>query len=120
MTPTSEHYSTTCLSTSRTDRFAGWLHQMYDKLLASAAYNKPRLYIDWGLCRSGGIHNTVVEYLATNRSKEMVHLLEHQYGFNVPNLLQWVEDPQGKHDEDSWRDRFIDIVQRYFGRNESS
>jgi len=72
---------------------------------------RPRLYLDWGLIRTGGTHNSLIEARATARGREMAGLLQQSYGY-VPGVdLLTVEDPQGEHDEDSWRRRLGPALQ---------
>lgn len=66
----------------------------------------PRLYLDWGLVRTGGEHNAVIEAAATTRGEEMVALLQSQYGYTLGTDLTRVIDPQGEHEEVSWGRRF--------------
>lgn len=66
---------------------------------------RPRLYLDWGLVRTGGTHNSLIEARATTRGRELAALLRQSYGYTDGVDLLAVEDPQGEHDEDSWRRR---------------
>lgn len=66
---------------------------------------KPRLYMDWGLVRTGGTHNAIIEARATARSIEMRDLLVANYGYVAGKTLFTTEDPQGEHDENSWHRR---------------
>lgn len=75
---------------------------------------RPRLWIDWGLIRTGGFHNEVIEDAATVRGKEMVGLLESSYGYTEGSQLFWVEDPVGEHDETSWGRRLPDALRAVF------
>ena len=76
---------------------------------------RPRLWIDWGLVRSGGFHNEVIEAAATARGQEMVALLEGTYGYAQGQELSWVEDPEGEHDEWAWGRRFPDVMLALLG-----
>jgi pimeloyl-ACP methyl ester carboxylesterase len=69
---------------------------------ASLRAGRPRLYIDWGLVRTGGDHNAIIEAAATARGVEMRDLLASTYGYTVGKDLFWVEDPAGEHEEISW------------------
>ncbi len=82
-------------------------------LLSNAAM-RPRLWIDWGLIRTGGFHNEVIEKAATERGKEMVALLEGTYGYVVNNQLFWVEEPIGEHDETTWARRLPDALRAMY------
>lgn len=64
--------------------------------------SRPRLYLDWGLVRTGGVHNAIIEERATARGQEMAQLLSASYGYTVGKDLFTVEDAQGEHDEISW------------------
>nr|WP_255216589.1 alpha/beta hydrolase-fold protein [Pseudenhygromyxa sp. WMMC2535] len=75
---------------------------------------RPQLWIDWGLIRTGGFHNEVIEEAATTRGIEMVGLLEQEYGYALGEALFGFEDPEGEHDEDSWGRRFPDVMLAFF------
>lgn len=77
---------------------------------------RPRLWIDWGLVRTGGEHNAIVEALATLRGREMVELLRDEFGYRPVWLtpgespppgaeLVAMEDPAAGHDERAWQAR---------------
>lgn len=74
---------------------------------------RPRLWIDWGLVRSGGFHNEAIEAAATVRGIEMVGLLGETYGYQADDL-RWFEDPLGEHDEVSWARRFPEVMKALF------
>lgn len=76
---------------------------------------RPRLWIDWGLVRTGGFHNAVIEAAATARGIEMVSLLQASHGYVEGATLHHVEDPAGEHDEDSWAGRFPEVMMAFFG-----
>lgn len=67
---------------------------------------RPRLYLDWGMVRTGGDHNAIIEERATARGREMSALLVGSYGYAKDEDVFTVEDPQGEHDEVSWHRRF--------------
>lgn len=67
--------------------------------------HRPRFWIDWGMVRSGGPHNVVIEWLATAAGRMMVRDLQHHYGYTVGQDLFWQEDPDGQHTEKSWQRR---------------
>ena len=90
------------------------LLELLDDTLADSAV-RPRLWIDWGLVRTGGFHNEVIEEAATQRGIEMVELLQTHYGYGVGRELHWVEDPMGEHDEDTWGRRFPDMLVALLG-----
>ncbi|MCA9586578.1 MAG: hypothetical protein KC657_14575 [Myxococcales bacterium] len=69
---------------------------------ATLRAGKPRLYIDWGLVRTGGEHNAIIEAAATARGVEMRDLLTSSYGYTLGTDLFAVEDPAGEHEEVSW------------------
>lgn len=75
---------------------------------------RPRLWIDWGLVRTGGLHNSAIEAAATTRGKEMVALLQGTYAYAAGSELAWEEDPLGEHDEDSWGRRFPHVMKALF------
>ncbi len=76
---------------------------------------RPKLWVDWGLVRTGGSWNLHVEGAATNRGREMVSLLQTSYGYIKGHDLDWYEDPQGQHDEDSWTRRFPMLMRHLLG-----
>lgn len=86
--------------------------------LESAAL-RPKLWIDWGLVRTGGFHNSGIEAAATTRGQEMVSLLEASFGYGA-TTLGWAEDPAGEHDEISWSRRFPDVMQFFYGNTPST
>jgi pimeloyl-ACP methyl ester carboxylesterase len=89
------------------------LLQAIDTTLRDAA-RRPTLWIDWGLVRDGGFHNSVIEALSAKRSQEMIALLIKDYGYTIrQNLLVHV-DPVGGHDEDAWAYRFGLLIQAFY------
>jgi len=78
---------------------------------------RPRLWIDWGLVRTGGFHNAVIEAAATTRGIEMVSLLQQSYGYVDGDTLRSLEDPSGEHDENSWAKRFPEVMKALFPAN---
>ena len=79
-----------------------------------SATSHPRLWIDWGLVRTGGFQNDTIEATATTRGKEMVSLLQSTYGYDAGRLASY-EDPMGEHDEISWGRRFPMVMKYLFG-----
>jgi predicted alpha/beta superfamily hydrolase len=85
------------------------------RLLASTrttladAQRRPRLWIDWGLVRTGGAHNSWIEERATARGREMAALRRERRGYGTSELFV-TEDPAGEHDEISWGRRFPDVM----------
>lgn len=86
---------------------------------------RPRLWIDWGMKRSGGFHNEVIEAKAELWGRRMAALLEEAYGYRAqrfsgdeqpdPNFDLWVyEDRPGGHDELAWAWRFGLLMQALF------
>lgn len=71
---------------------------------------RPRLWIDWGLVRTGGTQNSAIEAAATTRGREMVALLRDRFGYAEGTELRWQEDPQGAHDEASWARRLPAVL----------
>lgn len=63
---------------------------------------RPRIYIDWGLCREGGFHNDHIEKWATWRGRDMAHVLGSEFGYRDGHDLVVVEDPVGGHSESAW------------------
>jgi pimeloyl-ACP methyl ester carboxylesterase len=86
-----------------------------ESTLSDAAI-RPRLWIDWGLVRTGGFQNEVIEAAATTRGKEMVALLEGTYGYVEGKEIFWEEDPMGEHDENSWARRFPGAMKAMLGK----
>lgn len=70
---------------------------------------RPAVYLDWGLVRSGGPHNQLIEERATARGREMAGLLE-EFGYARGRDLFVREDPAGDHTERSWARRFPDVL----------
>jgi enterochelin esterase-like enzyme len=82
-------------------------------LLADATRRPVRLWIDWGMVRSGGLHNSFIEERATVRGREMVELLK-GFGMVEQRDVFWVEDAQGAHDEASWARRFPEVMRALY------
>jgi pimeloyl-ACP methyl ester carboxylesterase len=78
------------------------------------AARRPRLWIDWGLVRGGGFHNSVIEDLSTKRSQEMIALLTRDYEYTIGQDLLVHIDPVGGHDEDAWAYRFGLLMQAFY------
>ena len=74
-----------------------------------------KIYLDWGLIRKGGEHNSFIEERATSRGKEMGEILVHKFGYKQGQNLFMVEDPYGEHTEESWSNRSENILKLFFG-----
>ena len=97
-------------------------------LLADAAAllvdraRRPRLYLSWGLQRSGGPHNEVVEAFAERRGEEAAALLTDRYGYRQARLtdapsdaeLMVYVDESGGHDEAAWAAQLDLILPSFF------
>jgi hypothetical protein len=78
---------------------------------------RPKVYLDWGLRRDGGTHNSVTEELATTRGRELAALLATaSFGYQEGRDLFTVEDPRGEHDETSWGRRLAGALERVVGK----
>jgi predicted alpha/beta superfamily hydrolase len=82
----------------------------------ATASRRPKLYLDWGLVRTGGLHNESIEERSTARGREMVKLLQQEYAYEINNDLIVYEDPHGEHDEQSWARR-VPMVLEFFVNN---
>lgn len=90
--------------------------------MLSDSARRPRVWLDWGLVRVGGEHNSVVEALAAARGREMAALLE-EVGYQRADLPPgerpppadlWVQaDPSGQHDEPSWQRRLPSVLRAF-------
>jgi predicted alpha/beta superfamily hydrolase len=78
---------------------------------------RPRLYLGWGLVRAGGASNACIEERATARCREMVALLQHRYGYRMGDELVVYEDPEGKHDEQSWARQAPKVLEFFLGKS---
>lgn len=78
--------------------------------LLSSRTRRPRLWLDWGEVRSGGLHNSFIEAEAAARGREMVRILERDFQYSVGSELQYVSDPLGEHDESSWGRRLSAVL----------
>ena len=76
--------------------------------------NRPCIWIDWGLKRSGGLHNFMIEHLATRWGKKMVKLLEQDYSYVLNQDLFQYEDKIGGHDERAWAYGFGLILKQFY------
>ena len=77
---------------------------------------RPKLYLDWGLVRTGGLHNESIEERATVRGREMVKLFQKEYAYEIGNDLIVYEDPDGEHNEQSWARRMPRVL-KFFVNN---
>lgn len=82
----------------------------------AAAIRRPKLYLDWGLVRTGGLHNESIEERATARGREMVKLLLQEYAYQIDHDLIVYEDPEGEHDEQSWARRMPRLLEFFVKR----
>jgi pimeloyl-ACP methyl ester carboxylesterase len=73
-----------------------------------------KIYLDWGLMREGGEHNSQIEERATVRGREMHDLLVREFGYRDNVNLFVVEDPIGQHVEESWAGRMEEYVLKIF------
>ena len=76
---------------------------------------RPKLYIDWGLLRTGGAHNEYIEKLTTTRGREMVRLLREEFEYTLGKDLIVYEDRIGEHSEISWGRRMSRVLQIFAG-----
>jgi predicted alpha/beta superfamily hydrolase len=72
---------------------------------------RPKLYFDWGLVRTGGLHNESIEERATARGREMVNLCQQHYSYEIGKDLITYEDPDGEHNEQSWTRRMPRVLE---------
>jgi predicted alpha/beta superfamily hydrolase len=77
---------------------------------------RPKLYLDWGLVRTGGLHNESVEERATARGREMVKLLQQEYAYKIDSDLIVYEDPYGEHHEQSWARRMPRVLEVFVNK----
>ncbi len=75
---------------------------------------RPRIWIDWGLVRTGGFHNSWIEDRATKRGREMAKLLCSKFGYERDRELFTCEDPQGVHAEESWSERLPLVLKAFY------
>jgi hypothetical protein len=76
---------------------------------------KPKLWIDWGLIRTGGEHNSWTEEHATRRGIEMAALLQKDFAYQDGIDLRAFEDRIGDHTEDSWARRLPKVLKFLLG-----
>src|SRR6202162_5011971 len=82
----------------------------------AAAFRRPKLYLDWGLVRTGSLHNESIEERSTTRGREMVKLLLQEYAYQMDHDLIVYEDPDGEHDERSWARRMPRLLEFFLKR----
>ncbi len=70
----------------------------------------PKIYLDWGLVRTGGFHNEFIEARATVRGRELRDLLVKEFGYRLDESLCVVEDAEGEHTEESWERRLPQVL----------
>jgi hypothetical protein len=107
------------LSTVLLSGFFGELeHSLLWSLTAktlSNPQNRLKIYLDWGLIRDGGFHNSFIEERATTRGKEMRSLLINKFAYQENKDLFIVEDSLGQHGEESWSMRVENVLQIFYG-----
>jgi pimeloyl-ACP methyl ester carboxylesterase len=85
---------------------------------AAETLNNPdkrlKIYLDWGLVREGGFHNSFIEERATARGREMRDILVNKFGYRENENLFVVEDPNGEHTEESWAARMENVLKIFF------
>ncbi|MFO1430368.1 MAG: alpha/beta hydrolase-fold protein [Candidatus Competibacteraceae bacterium] len=82
----------------------------------STSIRRPKIYLDWGLVRSGGNHNSCIEERATARGREMVKILIQDFGYKLNQDLFIYEDPKGEHNEHSWSRRVPNLLRLFVGK----
>jgi hypothetical protein len=107
------------LSTVLLSGFFGELeHSLLWSLTAKTLSNpeqRLKIYLDWGLIRDGGFHNSFMEERATIRGNQMRSLLINKFGYQENKDLFIVEDTIGQHWEESWSARVENILQIFYG-----
>jgi S-formylglutathione hydrolase FrmB len=73
-----------------------------------------KIYLDWGLVREGGFHNSFIEERATARGREMRDILIKDFGYQENKSLFVVEDPSGEHNEESWSKRVENVLEIFY------
>jgi enterochelin esterase-like enzyme len=86
--------------------------QRFADVLANAA-RRPRIYLDWGLSRTGGPHNACIEERATSRGREMAGILVGRFGYRLGYDLIVVEDDVGEHTEETWGRRLPPVLRHF-------
>lgn len=79
------------------------------------AGQRPKIYLDWGLVRTGGFHNEFIEARATVRGRELRDLLQ-EFGYRLNETLCVVEDLKGDHTEEAWARRVPQVLRWFYGR----
>eukprot|EP01118_Nematostelium_gracile_P002364 TRINITY_DN12595_c0_g1_i2.p1 TRINITY_DN12595_c0_g1~~TRINITY_DN12595_c0_g1_i2.p1 ORF type:complete len:303 (+),score=53.74 TRINITY_DN12595_c0_g1_i2:69-977(+) len=77
---------------------------------------RPRFWFGWGLKRDGGPHNSIVEQVATDRSKELQYLLIDSYHYQQNKDITIFEDTIGGHEETAWKYHFRLFVTEYYSK----
>jgi len=80
---------------------------------------RPKMWLSYGLIRSGGVHNSIIEYLSTGSTIEMIAILKSEFNYNDDELIV-LEDEEGKHEEISWQYQFPRFYTHFFLNNEIS
>lgn len=79
---------------------------------------RPKIYLDWGLISNGdrgeSRSGARLEERARIRGWEMKDLLTKEFGYQENVDLFTIEDPIGKHDEESWGGRLEMILKLFF------
>lgn len=99
---------------ARTSLQQSTLLTMLAPYLQQTNKHHPKIWIDWGLERSGGYHNSLIEAQAAEKSEEMIHLLVQEYGYTLEKDLFKYVDEIGGHNEQAWAYRFGLILKQYY------
>jgi len=81
---------------------------------------RPRFWLWWGLLRDGQFHNEVIEGFIAYRGQETVQLLCNKYGYELGKDVIIFEDPWGQHEEKSWTEFFIKVLETFYFKNHVS
>jgi pimeloyl-ACP methyl ester carboxylesterase len=73
-----------------------------------------KIYLDWGMVREDGFHNSFIEDRATVRGREMRDLLTKTFGYTLNKDLFVVEDADGDHTEEAWNRRTPNVLKIFF------
>lgn len=85
-----------------------------DPYLRDQKGNLPTFWIDWGMVRKGGLHNQFIEDWVTKYGRQMVEILQKDYGYKQNENLYHFEDPLGQHSEISWSHRLGYVLETFF------
>jgi len=78
---------------------------------------RPKIYLYWGMHRTGNPVEDRLEETITYRAKEATEILKNNFKYIEGEDMIITADPTGIHEEKSWSSTFIDVLKFFFPLN---